>query len=119
MPAEFLKESAHELHELTRIRKEFLRVSSRTFAVKNKKSTSLIIPIEVLLPEFPKIIVSHGGRKGVLNGMPLFPNDILKIVSGDNHVDFFRLFDDQGKLLAIARKNTESQNFKPFIVFPE
>jgi tRNA pseudouridine55 synthase len=99
--------------------KDSFSLDEITLRVRDNSATSLIIPIEALLPEFPKIIVSHGGRKGVMNGMPLSPNDIVKIISGDNHIHFFRLFDDEGKLLAIARKNNEKQNFKPFIVFPE
>ena len=41
----------------------------------------VVSPIEMLLPEFPKIIVSPGGRKAVLNGMPLEVKDIIKILS--------------------------------------
>jgi tRNA pseudouridine55 synthase len=78
----------------------------------------VVTPIEALLPEFSKIIVNQGGRQGILNGMPLLPRDILKVISTDNKENF-RLFDDEGKLLAIARKDEKLMRFKPYIVFPD
>jgi len=79
--------------------------------------SKVVTPIEALLPEFPKIIVNQGGRKAVLNGMPLIPGDILRILSAESS-DNFRLFDDEGKLLAIAGKDKKLMRFKPYIVFP-
>jgi tRNA pseudouridine55 synthase len=76
----------------------------------------VVTPIEALLPEFPKIIVTQGGRKGVLNGMPLLLEDILKIMTTGN-TENFRIFDDEGKLLAIARKDDKKMRFNPYIVF--
>lgn len=77
-----------------------------------------ILPIETLLPEFPKVIVTPAGRRGVINGVPLHPNDVIKIFSStcESH---FRLFDEEGKLLAIARKDQTHRQFNPFIVFPD
>lgn len=75
-------------------------------------------PIETLLPEFPKIIVSQGGRKAVLNGMPLEIKDIIKILSTEKS-DYYRLFDEEGKLLTISQKDDKSMTFKPHIVFPD
>jgi tRNA pseudouridine55 synthase len=84
---------------------------------KDSGISRVVTPIEALLPEFSKIIVNQGGRQGVLNGMPLLPRDILKVFSTDNKENF-RLFDDEGKLLAIARKDEKLMRFKPYIVFP-
>jgi tRNA pseudouridine55 synthase len=83
--------------------------------------SKVVTPIEALLPEFPKIIVGPGGRKAVLNGMPLLPGDVAKIITPGNQnktSEHFRLFDDEGKLLAIARKDPKLMRFKPYIVFP-
>ncbi len=83
--------------------------------------SKVVIPIEALLPEFPKIIVGPGGRQAVLNGMPLLPGDVTKIIHPKNQNetgDHFRLFDDEGKLLAIARKDPKLMRFNPYIVFP-
>lgn len=76
-----------------------------------------VIPIETLLPEFPKIIVTQSGRRAVLNGMPLFIEGIIKILPAEDDTNF-RLFDEEGKLLAIARKESKKVGFKPYIVFP-
>ncbi len=87
--------------------------------VETAELHTVVTPIEVLLPEFPGIVVNHGGRMGVLNGQPLLPGDILKVFPADNsNPENFRLFDDEGKLLAIARKDEKLMRFKPYIVFP-
>ncbi len=75
-----------------------------------------LIPIEMLLPEFPKIVVSHNGSEIVKNGAMLSLTDILE-VSSENDSDIYRIFDDNGNLLAMARKDTYLHKFKPFIVF--
>ncbi len=89
--------------------------------VKNKNLldiTKFIIPIETLLPEFPKIIINQVGRKAVLNGMPLLAKDVIKIFPAESDI-YFRLFDEQGKLLAIAQKEENKMRFRSNIVFPE
>lgn len=86
--------------------------------VKSGNIADVVIPIEALLPEFPKIIVNQGGRKAVLNGMLLEIKDIMKILSTEKS-EHFRLFDDEGKLLAIAKKDDKTMRFVPFIVFPD
>jgi tRNA pseudouridine55 synthase len=89
--------------------------------VKTGEISKVVTPIEALLPEFPKIIVSPGGRKAVINGMPLLPGDVIKIIQPKKQTktsDHFRLFDDEGKLLAIARKDPKLMRFKPYLVFP-
>ncbi len=80
----------------------------------------VVTPIEALLPEFPKIIVAPGGIKAVLNGMPLVPGEVVKIIPALNPKEtgeYFRLFDDEGKLLAIAVKDPKLMRFNPYIVF--
>lgn len=80
--------------------------------------TRVVIPIEMLLPEFPRIIANQGGRIAVLNGQPLLARDIMKVFPTENaKVEHFRLFDDEGKLLAIAQKDEKAIRFKPTIVF--
>ncbi|MEN8152498.1 MAG: tRNA pseudouridine(55) synthase TruB [Acidobacteriota bacterium] len=75
-----------------------------------------IMPIELMLPEFPAITVTYNGRRVVLNGGLLSLNDILKI-SSKSESENYRIFDDDGNLLAIARKDLKLHKFKPFIVF--
>lgn len=80
--------------------------------------SKLVIPIESLLPEFPKVIVTETGKRGVINGVPLVPKEIIKIFPSINKT-YFRIFDEEGKLLAIARKDDKIRQFNPFIVFPD
>ncbi|MCP5052803.1 MAG: tRNA pseudouridine(55) synthase TruB, partial [bacterium] len=82
-----------------------------------KEISKVVTPIEILLPEFPKIVVNPGGRKAVINGMYLMPGDVVKVIAARSN-DYFRIFDDEGKLLAIARKDPKLMRFKPYIVFP-
>ncbi|MCX6583540.1 MAG: tRNA pseudouridine(55) synthase TruB [Candidatus Aminicenantes bacterium] len=87
-------------------------------SVAAEELTRVVIPIEMLLPEFPRIIVNQGGRIAVLNGQPLLARDIMKVFpAGNAKVENFRLFDDEGKLLAIARKDEKAMRFKPTTVF--
>jgi tRNA pseudouridine55 synthase len=77
-----------------------------------------VIPIEILLDEYPKMIVNQAGRRCVCNGMALKASDVLKIFPAAR-TDFFRIFDDEGKLLAIAEKEPHAMSFKPYLVIPE
>jgi tRNA pseudouridine55 synthase len=77
-----------------------------------------ILPIESLLPEFSKVIVTPAGKRGVINGVPLLPKEVIKIYPSTSKTHF-RLFDEEGKLLAIARKDETHRQFNPFIVFPD
>jgi tRNA pseudouridine55 synthase len=81
-------------------------------------SLQAVIPIEKLLEEYPKMIVNQAGRRCVSNGMALKASDVLKIFPAASTA-FFRIFDDEGKLLAIARKEPQAMSFKPVLVIPE
>ena len=76
-----------------------------------------VIPIERLLEEYPKMIVNQAGRRCICNGMALKASDVLKIFPAASN-DFFRIFDDEGKLLAIAEKEPHAMSFKPYLVIP-
>lgn len=77
-----------------------------------------VIPIEKLLEEYPKMIVNQAGRRCICNGMALKASDVLRIFPAASN-DFFRIFDDEGKLLAIAEKEPHNLSFKPYLVIPE
>lgn len=85
--------------------------------VDEGKFTEVITPFESLLPEFSKIIVSAGGRRGVINGMSLGAAEVLKIFPSADK-EHFRIFDEEGHFLAIAQKD-RSMSFRPCIVFPD
>lgn len=100
---EFSIDDAITLDELTSYKKEAIPVKS-------------IIPIESLLCEFPKIVVGVNGKTRVLNGSHLSADDILRVSSGAS-ADNYRIFDDDGNLLAIAKKDSMLMKFKPYLVF--
>jgi tRNA pseudouridine55 synthase len=77
-----------------------------------------VIPIERLLEEYPKMIVNQAGRRCICNGMVLKASDVLKIFPAAS-TDYFRIFDDEGKLLAIAEKEPHNLSFRPYLVIPE
>ncbi|MCU0237005.1 MAG: tRNA pseudouridine(55) synthase TruB [Acidobacteria bacterium] len=81
------------------------------------KALQKVIPIEMLLEEYPKMIVNQVGRRCVTNGMALKAADVLKIFPAASN-DYFRIFDDEGKLLAIAEKEAHNMSFKPYLVIP-
>ena len=95
-------------------------ISSDTISEEMKVSDFFkqVIPIESLLPEFPKIIINPAGKRGVLNGAPLLPKDILKIFPSES-TTHYRLFDEEGNLLGISQKDKKIRRFNPFIVFPD
>ena len=75
-----------------------------------------VIPIEMLLEEFPRIIVSQNGSEMVKNGAMLSLKDIIEVSSGEDSENY-RIFDYDGNLLAFARKDSVLHRFKPFLVF--
>ncbi len=81
-----------------------------------------VSPIESLLPEFLEIVVNPEGKRLVLNGVSITKKHISRgnsrIAPTVNSEENFRLFDEEGRLLAIARKGKEANSFKPYIVFP-
>ncbi len=75
-----------------------------------------MMPIEILLSEFPRIVVSQNGNEMVRNGAMLSLKDIIEVSSGEDSENY-RIFDYDGNLIAIAKKDSMIQKFKPFMVF--
>jgi tRNA pseudouridine55 synthase len=57
-----------------------------------------IIPMRDLLPEIPEIVISDGDKKKLSHGMD------LNLITADWESDEFRLLDESGELIALARK---------------
>lgn len=91
---------------------------------KEGKIEDFLIPVEFLLPEFPKIILNERGSILARNGNKIFPEYILKVIHDDscsNHLlktekTHFRMFSPEGKFLALARKSPGKNDFHPFLV---
>jgi tRNA pseudouridine55 synthase len=89
------------------------------------QTKKILHPIEVLLPEYPKIIVKDRAVLLVRNGREFYPDSIPDAfpseedanTKGEKKQDIFRLFDSQGKLLAFAIKKAEKNSLHPFLVF--
>lgn len=83
-----------------------------------------IIPMESLLPEFPKIILKDRGSVLARNGNMIPAEDILKLIDEDVSVletidekeSIFRMFSLDGKLLALAKRASEKNCLHPFLV---
>jgi len=88
--------------------------------LKELKESNVIsksfIPIESLLTEFPRIVVNHEGMSRTLNGAPVTADQILKI-SSESDSGHYRIFDDDGNLLAISDRDKRLARFNPFLVF--
>jgi tRNA pseudouridine55 synthase len=82
-------------------------------------------PKEVLLSEFPKIVVKDNDAIRIRNGSTFIPDSMPMVPSSEkeeNNVegqkqDIFRIFDSRGKLLAFATKEAQKNSLRPFIVF--
>lgn len=86
--------------------------------VQRDELPMVVQPIETLLAEFPKLILTAGGCRAAVNGTPIGAADILTVEQGPDR-EFFRLFDDSGRFLAVAQKDPSRLIFKPYIVFPQ
>jgi len=93
--------------------------------VDKRKIENFLIPLESLLPQFPKIILKETESVSVKNGNMIFPENILRVIPQDSlqtpvskeKEAIFRLFSQEGKLLALAKKKPEQNSFHPFLVF--
>jgi len=68
-----------------------------------------IIPMRSLLHEIPAIIISGGDRKKLVHGMD------LNLLSADWESEEFRMLDESGELIALARR---IQSFSPPVAQP-
>lgn len=83
-----------------------------------------LIPLELLLPEFPKIILNERGSDLAKNGNTITSENILKIFQDESDSQntlqekkaIFRMFSLEGKFLALAKKIPEKEHFHPFLV---
>jgi len=93
--------------------------------IEKGKISNCLIPIESLLPQFPKVILKESGTALVRNGNLVFPENISEVVqtrplqnkSLKEKEVIFRLFNLEGKLLGLAKKEPEKNSLHPFLVF--
>lgn len=91
---------------------------------EKEKIKDFLLPLESLLPEYPKIILKEAGADLVKDGNMIFPENIKKIFPDNNLAwsraaekeTIFKMFNSKGKLLAFARKVPEKNCLHPFLV---
>jgi len=74
-----------------------------------------LLPLESLLTEYPKLIVNDNAARLVSNGGEVCGQDILAVIPAEEK-EFYRVFDEEGVFLALARKKPNSRSFKPVVV---
>jgi tRNA pseudouridine55 synthase len=125
---ERLKCGAH-LSELTRVEfgdyklEESFSLEKIKELVKKRKFQEFLIPMEFLLPEFPKIILKEKGTILAKNGNKISIEDTLTIFHKEpcsldkaEKNDIYRLFSLNGKFVALGRIIPEKKLFHPFLV---
>jgi tRNA pseudouridine55 synthase len=96
--------------------------SINTF-VENKKFEAFFLPLETLLPEFPKIILNETGSTLTRNGNVFSPENIIKIIHNkrseinNQNIDIFRVFSHQDRIIGLAKKMFTNDGYHPFLVF--
>ncbi|MBN2205808.1 MAG: tRNA pseudouridine(55) synthase TruB [Candidatus Aminicenantes bacterium] len=82
-----------------------------------------LIPMEALLPEFPKLILNENGARSARNGNAVLPEHIGSAVPAslpapdpDRGEVLYRLFAPEGSLLALARRDPEKAVLRPVVV---
>lgn len=94
------------------------------FLKEKGKIEEFLIPLELLLPEFPKVILNTRGSILAKNGNNILLEYIVKILDDGPRIKdscpeektCFRLFSLEGKFLALAKKIPDKNYFHPFVV---
>ncbi len=75
-----------------------------------------LLPLESLLPETPKAILSEPGCRRLQKGSPLSAEFVLKLIPAAQSSQAYRLFSPEGRFLALARPVEGKKAFLPFLV---
>jgi len=74
-------------------------------------------PMESLLPDFPKLILSESGCRLIKNGRRISAQDLESTPSWPSPtLQIFRLFGPDGRLKGLARPEPDGQSLHPFLV---
>lgn len=91
---------------------------------QENKIRDILIPLDSVLPNFPKIILNNEGVSLAKNGNMVFlehihttssPSFILPDSQAEQ-VKIFRMFNQEGKLLALGKTQPEKHGLHPFLV---
>jgi tRNA pseudouridine55 synthase len=89
------------------------------------QSENFLLPMKILLPDFPKLVVDDSIASRVRSGNSFIPAFAPQSPSSGEEInikekrkkDIFRIFDSRGKLIAFAKKEEAKNSFQPFMVF--
>jgi tRNA pseudouridine55 synthase len=89
-----------------------------------KKAEKFLLPLESLLPEFPKMILDEQGSSLAQNGSLIPAENVLKVIPALRSLSpvslqldiVYRMFSREEKFLALAKKLPEKNCFHPFLV---
>jgi len=91
--------------------------------IQQRRFEGFLIPLESLLPQFPKIILKEMGATRARNGNWILPEDIQNVLLPERSLllvfqeeKIFRLFSLEGKFLGLARKEPDQKRLLPFLV---
>jgi tRNA pseudouridine55 synthase len=84
---------------------------------------SYLLPLEALLPEYPKGVLSEGGCVGLQKGRPIPKKDLLRTIPAEpgsapreGSGNLIRLFSREGRFLALARPLEAQDSLLPFLL---
>lgn len=92
--------------------------------VEESKIEKVLIPLESVLPEFPKIILNEEGVALAKNGNMVFLEHIHKQsnvslnfpIPQSESIQICRLFNQEGRLLALGKLHPEKSGLHPYLV---
>ncbi|HEX2695210.1 MAG TPA: tRNA pseudouridine(55) synthase TruB, partial [Acidobacteriota bacterium] len=113
------------------------RTASGPFGLSNARTPDVIeamarsgppdrflVPMEELLPEFPALVLRPEAAERVRHGNRILPEHSLPPTEGTAGAPpaegaVFRLFGEDGRLLALARRSREGEGLSPFLVLAD
>ncbi len=92
--------------------------------VQQGKTKKIFLPLESLLPELPGLVINNAGASRVRNGNAFISESVLKTIPGKTSAssvekmekNIFKVFNPEGRLIAIARFDVQRQSYHPFLV---
>jgi tRNA pseudouridine55 synthase len=92
--------------------------------VRKNKIEDILIPLESVLPEFPKITLTDKGVALAKNGNLIlaehirstFPGESNCLNGGSDQAEITRMFSQDGKLVALGKAQPERVGIHPFLV---
>jgi tRNA pseudouridine55 synthase len=92
--------------------------------VRLKKAEDFLLPLESLLSEYPKAVLSEGASRQLQKGKPVPLSEILRTIPADpapaqglESGSVSRIFSLEGRFLALARPLEGQEFLLPFLVF--